>query len=95
MYSAENEKKLSFRLLDRRDLAPVRYRRVNEKTGKEVPWNEIVKGYEHEKNEYVVLSDAISSAPMSRQPKLLPSPSLSTPRKSARFISINLIILRR
>lgn len=58
MYSAENEEKLSFRLLDRRDLAPVRYRRVNEKTGKEVPWNEIVKGYEHEKNEFVVLSDS-------------------------------------
>ncbi len=58
MFSAENEEKLSFRLLDRRDLAPVRYRRVNEKTGKEVPWNEIVKGYEHEKDEYVVLNDS-------------------------------------
>ena len=32
-------KKAEFRLLDRRDLAPVALRRVNEKTGKEVPWN--------------------------------------------------------
>ncbi len=58
LYSAETKQKLSFRLLDRRDLAPVRYRRVNEKSGKEVPWDEIVKGYEYEKNEYVVLTDA-------------------------------------
>ncbi|MGZ8451802.1 MAG: Ku protein, partial [Candidatus Binatia bacterium] len=58
LYSAETKQKLSFRLLDRRDLAPVRYRRVNEKSGKEVPWDEIVKGYEYEKNEFVVLTDA-------------------------------------
>lgn len=57
LYSAETKQKMSFRLLDRRDLAPVRYRRVNEKSGKEVPWDEIVKGYEYEKNEYVVLTD--------------------------------------
>ena len=35
----------------------MRYRRVNENTGREVPWNEIVKGYEYQKGEYVALSD--------------------------------------
>jgi DNA end-binding protein Ku len=48
---------LSFTLLDREDLSPVGYRRYNRKTGEEVPWERIVRGYEHEKNEYVVLGD--------------------------------------
>jgi DNA end-binding protein Ku len=58
LYSAEAKEKLSFRLLDRRDFTPVRYRRVNEKSGKDVPWDDIVKGYEYDKSEFVVLSDA-------------------------------------
>lgn len=51
-----NELKLSH--LDRRDLAPVGYKRVNKRTGEEVPWEDVVRGYEHEPGEYVVLSDA-------------------------------------
>ena len=35
----------------------MRYRRVNEKTGEEVKWNQIVRGYQYEKGEYVALSD--------------------------------------
>ena len=57
LYSAEADGSIDFDLLDRRDFSRVRYRRVNEKTGEEVPWNEIVKGYEYEKGEYVALSD--------------------------------------
>jgi DNA end-binding protein Ku len=57
LYSAEADGSIDFDLLDRRDFSRVRYRRVNEKTGLEVPWNEIVKGYEYEKGEYVALSD--------------------------------------
>jgi DNA end-binding protein Ku len=38
-------------------LSPVSYRRVTEKDGKEVPWDQIVKGYEYEKGKYVVLKD--------------------------------------
>ncbi|MGH7766126.1 MAG: Ku protein [Candidatus Binatia bacterium] len=57
LYPAETSNELSFNLLDRRDFSPVRYRRVNEKTGKEVPWDEIVKGYEHAKGEYVPLTE--------------------------------------
>jgi hypothetical protein len=58
LYSAETNNSIDFDLLDKRDFSRVRYQRVNEKTGKEVPWDEIVKGYEYEKNEFVVLSDA-------------------------------------
>jgi DNA end-binding protein Ku len=58
LHSAETSSDLDFDLLDKRDLSRVRYKRVNEKTGKEVPWEDIVKGYEYEKGEYVALGDA-------------------------------------
>jgi DNA end-binding protein Ku len=57
LYSAEADNSVDFDLLDRRDFSRVRYRRVNEKTGREVPWDEIVKGYEYKKGEYVALTD--------------------------------------
>ena len=57
LYSAEADGSLDFDLLDRRDFSRVRYRRVNEKTGREVPWDEIVKGYEYKKGQYVALTD--------------------------------------
>jgi DNA end-binding protein Ku len=57
MYSAEDRKSFSFSMLDKRDLSPVGYKRYNKSTGKEVAWGDIVKGYEHSKDEYVVLSD--------------------------------------
>jgi DNA end-binding protein Ku len=57
LYSAEADGSLDFDLLDRCDFSRVRYRRVNEKTGRDVPWDEIVKGYEYEKGEYVALTD--------------------------------------
>jgi DNA end-binding protein Ku len=44
-------------MLDKRDLAPVGYKRVNKATGEDVPWAEIVKGYEYEDGKYVVLSE--------------------------------------
>ena len=57
LYAAEQSHQLSFSMLDKRDFSPVGYRRYNKNSGKEVPWNDIVKGYEYEKDEYVVLSD--------------------------------------
>lgn len=48
---------LDMAMLDKRDLAPVGYKRVNKSTGKEVPWADVVKGYEYEDDKYVVLSD--------------------------------------
>jgi DNA end-binding protein Ku len=48
---------LDMTMLDKRDLAPVGYKRVNKATGKEVPWDDVVKGYEYEDDKYVVLSE--------------------------------------
>jgi DNA end-binding protein Ku len=57
VYPATKKEELRFRLLREKDLSPVNYKRVAEKDGKEVPWDEIVKGYEYEKGKYVVLKD--------------------------------------
>ena len=57
LYSAERRSDLSFRLIDSRNSARVRYERVNEETGEEVPWDKIVKGYEYEDGNYVFLSE--------------------------------------
>lgn len=57
LYSAENRSSFDLTLLDRRDMKPVGFKRYNKKTGKEVAWEQIVKGYEYEKNRYVVLTD--------------------------------------
>ena len=57
LYPATRKEELRFRLLRRTDLSPVNYKRVAEKDGKEVPWDDIVKGYEYEKGKYVVLKD--------------------------------------
>jgi DNA end-binding protein Ku len=58
LHSAEDKDELDMTMLDRRDFSPVGYQRINKKTGKEVPWEEIVKGHEHAPGEYVVLTDA-------------------------------------
>src|SRR5438874_1495801 len=57
LYPATRREELKFRLLRRSDLSPVNYKRVAEKDGKEVAWDEIVKGYEYEKGKYVVLKN--------------------------------------
>jgi len=58
LYPAEKrEKTLDLTMLDRRDMSPVGYQRVNKESGKAVPWDEIVKGYEYDKERYVVLTD--------------------------------------
>lgn len=57
LHSADKQFDLHFRLLDSRNKARVRYERINEETGEEVPWQDIVKGYEFEEGRYVVLKD--------------------------------------
>ena len=55
LMSGERSVDLHFRMLDSRSNTPVRYERVNAETGEEVPWKEIVKAFEYEKGNYVVL----------------------------------------
>lgn len=57
LHVAEDVNELEMTLLDKRDFSPIGYERVNKKTGKEVDWANIVKGYEHAEGEYVILSD--------------------------------------
>jgi len=58
LYSATTRNDLSFRLLHAKDQAPIAYRRVCTEENVEVPWPEIVKGYEYEKGQFVVMTEA-------------------------------------
>lgn len=55
LFSAENKTDIHFRQIDSRDCSRVRYERINEETGEEVPWDKIVKGYEYDKGNYAVV----------------------------------------
>ncbi len=56
MYSATEDTRPDFDLLDRKTLDRIRYKRVNERTGKEVDWNNIVKAH-YLKDKYVILEE--------------------------------------
>jgi DNA end-binding protein Ku len=55
--ATSSSEKISFKMLRKTDLSPIRYKRVAETDGKEVPWDDIVKGYEYEKDKFVVFTD--------------------------------------
>jgi DNA end-binding protein Ku len=57
LFPATRREELKFRLLRRSDLSPVNYKRIAEADSKEVPWDQIVKGYEYEKGKFVVIRD--------------------------------------
>src|SRR5947208_12798625 len=57
VYPATREEKLSFRQLRATDLSPIRYKKVAEADMKEVPADQIVKGFEYERGRYIVLKD--------------------------------------
>lgn len=57
LYPATRKEELKFRLLRSTDHSPVNYKRVAQADGKEVPWDQIVKGYEYEKGKFVVLGE--------------------------------------
>jgi DNA end-binding protein Ku len=67
LMTGERKTDISFRMLDSRNQAPIRYERVNSETGEEVPWKDIVKAFEYDKGSYVVLEqdDIASAAPES------------------------------
>lgn len=57
LYSATEDRRPKFKQLRQSDKSPIRYKRVAEVDGREVPWGEIVRGYEVERGAYVVFSD--------------------------------------
>jgi DNA end-binding protein Ku len=57
LQTAVQEDNIDFDLLTKKDMGKVRYARIDSKTGEEVPWKEIVKGYEYAKGKYIVVTD--------------------------------------
>jgi DNA end-binding protein Ku len=57
MYSATDSKELRFHFLDRRDMNPIGYDKINKETGESVAAADIVRGFEFEKGRFVELTD--------------------------------------
>jgi len=57
LYSATEDHKLDFHMLHKTDLSPIRYVKVCKEEGEEVQMADIVKGYEYERGQYVVITD--------------------------------------
>lgn len=57
LYSATQDHALNFDMLHNKDLSPIRYARICKADGKEIPYKDIVKGYEYQEGDYVVLLD--------------------------------------
>ena len=56
LYTATEDRDIAFHLLSGKDKSRVQYKRVSSKTGREVDWEDIVKGYEYQKGKYVVFT---------------------------------------
>lgn len=69
LLSAKDEKKLSFHMLDKRDNSLIGYKQYNKATGKEITKTNIVKGYEYEPHQFVLLDekDFIKANPKATQ----------------------------
>lgn len=57
LYSGTEDHAISFDLLHKKDLSPIRYARICKQDEKEIPYQDIVKGYEYQKGEYVVVTE--------------------------------------
>ena len=70
LYSATQTSSLDLDMLDKADNANIKFMRVNEKTGKEVKWENIVKGYKYN-NDYVILDDKDFEAASAKKTKTI------------------------
>lgn len=57
LYSASQARELKFKLLHNKDLSEIRYARICKTDGKEIEWKDIVKGFEYEPGDYVIMTD--------------------------------------
>lgn len=69
LFSAKEAESLSFRMLDKRDNSPIGYKQINKSTGKEVDRKYIVKGFEYEPNQFVILDEDDFEAANPKQTK--------------------------
>ncbi|MGN6247819.1 MAG: Ku protein [Ginsengibacter sp.] len=70
IYSATESSNLDLDMLDKKDHAHIKYQRVNENSGKEVPWSNIVKGYKLD-NQYIVLDEKDFEAASAKKTKTI------------------------
>ena len=70
LYSAVQNSNLDLDMLDSKDMSRIKYQRISEKSGKEVPFERIVKGYLLKEN-YVVLEDEDFESAMPEKNKLI------------------------
>lgn len=70
LYSATEESNLDLDMLDKKDHSNIRFKRINEKTGKEVEWANIVKAYDY-KGKYVIVDDKDFEKAIPEKSKLL------------------------
>ena len=70
LYSATESSNIDFDMLDKKDHAHIKYIRVNENSGKEVAWGNIVKGFKVD-DEYVVLDDKDFEAASAKKTKTI------------------------
>ena len=70
LYSAVQGTRLELDMLDGKSHSPIRYKRVSEKTGKEIPWEQIRKGYLYN-DEYVVLDPEDFEAASPKKSKII------------------------
>lgn len=57
VYAASEERAIQFHMLHKKDLSPIHFKRVCEQDDKEVPYSDIVKGYEYSKGEFVIVDE--------------------------------------
>lgn len=57
LVNAVQSESLDFDMLSKKDMGKIRYARIDTKTDKEVPWNEVVKGFQYAKGKYVIVDD--------------------------------------
>ena len=57
LYAAETRDEIHFKLLDKKTMSPIHYKRVSEESGKEVPWDQTVRGFPYADGKFVVISD--------------------------------------
>lgn len=69
LHPASESKELHFSMVDSKDFSPIKYRKINANTGKEVPYERIIKAYEYEPDQYVAVtkSDFAAANPRATQ----------------------------
>jgi len=71
LYSATETSTIDFDMLDKKDHSNIKFKRVNENSGKEVAWENVVKGYKMPNDEYVVLDDKDFEAASAKKTKII------------------------